>query len=75
MSLDMSLLSSRPVVSLASKSRRTVPREAKLARMIVRSSAKDVKEWGWMGHLQISDELCGVWLEGGVPYGYDEEGY
>jgi len=29
-----------------SKSRRTVPREARLARMMVRSSAKDVKEWG-----------------------------
>jgi len=35
------------VVSLkASKSRRTVPREARLARMMVRSSAKDAKEWG-----------------------------
>jgi len=41
------LLSSRPVVSLkASKSRRTVPREARLARMMSRSSSKDVKECG-----------------------------
>jgi len=47
MSLDLSLLSSRPVLSLkASKSKRTVPREAILARMMVRSSAKDVKECG-----------------------------
>jgi len=47
MSLDLSLLSSRPVVSLkASKSRRTHPREARLTRMMVRSSAKDAKEWG-----------------------------
>jgi len=36
MSLDLSLLSSRPVVSVkASKSSRTVPREARLARMVI----------------------------------------
>jgi len=45
MSLGLSLLISRPVVSLkASKS--SPPREARLARMMLSLSAKDAKEWG-----------------------------
>jgi len=64
MILGWSLLISRPVVSLkASKRMMTVPKEARLARMMVRSSAKDVKEWGIDG--PMLDQLCGVWLKGG----------
>jgi len=66
MSLDLSLLISRPVVSLkSSESRRTVPREARLARMMVRSSEKDVKDWGIDG--SFADVRKVMW-GGGVPW-------
>jgi len=57
MSLDLSLLSSRPVVSLkASKSRRTVSGEARLARKMASHLLRMSRSGGLMGHLQMSDQ-------------------